>query len=171
MVSRLFSSIAFIAMPLIANAAHYQIIERPRQQCWNEQVAIRSSRSEYGGAVLGGIAGALLGNQIGGGNGRAVATAIGAATGAIAGDRVAGRTPTAPSYQTVQRCRTVIDHVRVPIVYEQVPVYEVYPTYDHHEYGLKVRPQWRRKHWKHHRHEVDEVPEHEHHHEHGHGQD
>lgn len=156
MIYRIFSGIAFIAMPLIVNATQYQTIERPRQQCWNEQVAVQSAGSGYGGAVIGGIAGGLLGNQIGGGNGRAAATVIGAATGAIAGDRVAGRTPTAPSYQTVQRCRTVIDHVRVPIVYEQVPVYEAAPIYQYPEYDVEVQPQWHRKHWKHHRREDDD---------------
>lgn len=150
------SSIALIALPLIASATEYRTIERPRQQCWNEQVAVQSGGAGYGGAVVGGIAGGLLGNQIGGGNGRAVATAIGAATGAIAGDRVAGRYPPSTSYQTVQRCKTVIDHIRVPIVYEPVPIYEAAPVYQYREYYVEKQPNWRRKHSKHHRHDDDD---------------
>lgn len=156
MITRILSSIAIVALPMLASATEYQTIERPRQQCWNEQVAVQSSESGYGGAVLGGIAGGLLGNQIGRGNGRAVATAIGAATGAIAGDRVAGRYPSYTSYQTVQRCKTVIDYIRVPVVYEQVPVYEVAPVYRYREYYIEEEPQWRHKHRKHHRHDDDD---------------
>ena len=156
MILKILSGIAFIALPLIATATEYQTIERPRQQCWREQVAVQRPGSGYGGAVIGGIAGGLLGNQIGGGNGRAVASAIGAATGAFAGDRVAGRYPPSTSYQTVQRCKTVIDYVRVPVVYEPVPVYEAAPVYQYREYYVVDQPKWRRKHKKHHRHDDDD---------------
>lgn len=80
MIPKFLSCAIFLTMPVIATATEYRMVERPRQQCWNEQVAVRSSGSGYGGAVIGGIAGGLLGNRIGKGNGRAVATAIGAAT-------------------------------------------------------------------------------------------
>lgn len=156
MIPKIISGIAFIALPLIATATEYQTIERPRQQCWSEQVAVQSSGSEYGGAIIGGIAGGLLGNQIGGGNGRAVATAIGAASGAFAGDRVVGHSPPYTSYQTVQRCKTVIDYIRVPVVYEPVQVYEAAPVYQYREYYVEAKPKWRRKHWKHHRHDDDD---------------
>lgn len=156
MITCILSSIAIVALPMMASATEYQTIERPRQQCWNEQVAVQSSESGYGGAVLGGITGGLLGNQVGRGNGRAVATAIGAATGAIAGDRIAGRYPPSTSYQMVQRCKTAIDYVRVPVVYEQIPVYEAAPVYRYREYYVEEQPQWGRKHWKHRRHDDDD---------------
>jgi uncharacterized protein YcfJ len=151
MIRKNLACIAVIALPMIASATEYRTVERPRQQCWNEQVPVQSQGSGYGGAVIGGIAGGLLGNQVGGGNGKTVATAIGAATGAVAGDRIAGRNAPATQYQTVQRCKTVIDHVRVPVVYEQAPVYEVAPVYQYRE----DQPKSRREH-KHHGHDHDD---------------
>ncbi|GJI92312.1 glycine zipper 2TM domain-containing protein [Duganella hordei] len=155
MVTKTLSWVIFLAMPMLANAAEYRIVERPRQQCWNEQVAVRSSGSGYGGAVIGGIAGGLLGNRIGKGNGRAVATAIGAATGAVAGDRIGDRYPASPSYQTVERCKTVVDHVRVPVFYETEPVYGPVAVYHYREYYVADQPKWRR-HSKHHRDDDDD---------------
>jgi len=117
-LKRTVAALIIVAAPLVASATDYQVVERPRQQCWNEQVAVQSP--DYGGAVLGGIAGGILGNQVGRGNGRVVATAVGAATGALVGDRMSGGTRV--GYQTVQQCRTVVERVRVPIVYEPAPV-------------------------------------------------
>ena len=109
-------SACVVAMPLVAGATDYQIVERPRQECWNEQVPVQSSNQGIGGAVVGGIAGGIIGNQVGGGNGKTVATAAGAATGAVIGDRMAAKNAQqTTSYQTVQRCRTVMERVRVPI--------------------------------------------------------
>lgn len=119
MLSRTLATIAILALPLATYATEYQTVERPRQECWNERVPVQSAGSGYGGAVIGGIAGGILGNQVGGGNGKVVATAVGAATGAVVGDRMSAG---GPSYQTVQRCRTVVDRVQVPVVREQVPV-------------------------------------------------
>lgn len=115
-----------LSLPLAAWATEYQIVERPRQECWNEQLPVQSARQDYGGAILGGIAGGIIGNQVGGGNGRTVATAIGAMTGAVVGDRMSSEGP-AYQMQTVQRCRTVVDHVRVPVVHEQVEVIQAPP--------------------------------------------
>jgi uncharacterized protein YcfJ len=171
MIPKILSSIAFIVLPLIASATEYQTIERPRQQCWNERVPVQSQGSGYGGAVIGGIAGGLLGNQVGGGNGRTVATAIGAATGAIAGDRIAGRYPASTSYQTVQRCKTVIDYVRVPVVYEPVPIYEAAPAYQYRTYYIEDHPKRRHERWKHHRHDDDDEDYGEHGGGRGHGDD
>jgi len=113
------SALALLALPLAVHATEFQIVERPRQECWNEQVPVQSAGSDLGSAIIGGIAGGLLGNQVGGGNGRTVATAVGAATGAMVGNRMsAGGT----SYQTVQRCRTVMEQVQVPVVREAAPV-------------------------------------------------
>lgn len=111
------------AMPVMAVATEYQIVERPRQECWNEQVPVQAGGQGYGGAIIGGIAGGILGNQVGGGNGKTVATAVGAATGAVVGDRMAAQgSSQGTSYQTVQRCKTVVERVRVPVEREYVPV-------------------------------------------------
>jgi uncharacterized protein YcfJ len=119
MSNKISSAILLFALPLAAYATEFQMVERPRQECWNEQVPVQSAGSGVGGAIIGGIAGGLLGNQVGGGNGRTVATAVGAATGAVVGDRMSSG---GTSYQTVQRCRTVVEQVRVPVVREAAPV-------------------------------------------------
>jgi uncharacterized protein YcfJ len=112
MLKRVLGAIAILALPLTGFATEYTVVERPRQECWNEQVATGGRSSDYTGAVIGGIAGGILGNQVGGGNGKTVATAAGAATGAVVGDRMSNNSP---SYQTVQRCRTVMERQRVPV--------------------------------------------------------
>lgn len=95
-------------------------VNQPRQECRTEYVTTqRQQQRGVGGSIVGGVAGGILGNQVGGGNGRTVATAVGAATGAMVGDRMSNG---GPSYQTVQRCRTVMDQVQVPVVREQAPV-------------------------------------------------
>jgi len=123
MLRKILSTGFLVAMPLVAAAAEYQIIERPRQECWNEQVPVQSGGQGVGGAIVGGIAGGIIGNQVGSGNGKTVATAVGAATGAVVGDRIAAQNA-APrtTYQTVQRCRTVMERVQVPVERVYVPV-------------------------------------------------
>ncbi|HEX2949071.1 MAG TPA: glycine zipper 2TM domain-containing protein [Armatimonadota bacterium] len=116
----LFCTFTALAFPLVASATEYQTVERPRQQCWNEQVPVQTAGQDYGGAILGGLAGGILGNQVGRGNGRTVATAVGAMTGAVVGDRMSN---SGPGYRTVQHCRTVVDLVRVPVIPEPAPVY------------------------------------------------
>jgi uncharacterized protein YcfJ len=165
MLTRLLSTIAVLALPLAAYATEYRTVERPRQECWNEQVAVQSAGSGYGGAVIGGIAGGILGNQVGGGNGKTVATAVGAATGAVVGDRMSAG---APSYQTVQRCRTVIDREHIPVVREQRPVVvvrEPVPVVEQRVYYIEgEKRRHHRKHWDrgghgrdhHHRHHHDD---------------
>jgi hypothetical protein len=166
-------------LPLVASATEYQTVERPRQQCWNEQVAVNSSG--YGGAVLGGVAGGLLGNQIGGGRGRTVATAVGAATGAVVGDRMSAN---GVSYQTVQRCRTVMVKERVPVyyqpqqeLYDDVPIYRPRTAYYAQERGESwKREQWqrehsKRKHWRHEHEDGDDEDEGHGHGHHGHYDD
>ena len=137
-------SAALLALPLVAAATEYRVIDHPRQECWNEQVAVRGNGNGYGGAIVGGLAGGLLGNQVGGGNGRTVATAVGAATGAVVGDRMSSNQP---GYQTVQRCRTVIDQQRIAIE----PDRRYYSDDDEHEYKHK----YKHKH-KHHEHDDDD---------------
>lgn len=129
-----------LTLPIVASATEYRTVERPRQECWNEQVAQRSD-GNYGGAIIGGVTGGLLGNQIGRGNGRVAATAVGAATGAVVGDRLSGQ----PGYTTVQRCRTVIDRERIAIV----PVRTYYDNdeyYDKHYYKHKYKHKHKHKH-------------------------
>lgn len=145
MLAKFLSVMAVLSAPFVALASDYQIIERPRQECWNEQQVAQPSG--YGGAIIGGLTGGLLGNQIGGGNGRTAATAVGAATGAVVGDRLSG----APNYRNVQHCRTVVDRERVPVYRDQVIEQRVYYAdgdnryYDHdHD-----------RHRKHHRHHRD----------------
>ncbi len=120
---KLISALVVLACPLAALAAQYQTLERPRQECWNEQVQVQPRNG--GGALLGGIAGGILGNQIGGGNGRLLATAVGAVSGAAVGQNLSA--PRAPSMQTVQRCRTVVERVAVP-VYRARPMVLVEPA-------------------------------------------
>lgn len=105
------SMLAILAFPFAAHATEYRTVERPKQKCWNEQVQAPAQHN-YTGAVVGGLAGGLLGNQIGSGSGRAVATAAGVVGGAYVGDRIASG---GTRYTTVQRCRTVMERVRVPV--------------------------------------------------------
>jgi uncharacterized protein YcfJ len=115
MLSKTFALVAIAAFPLCVFAKDYQVVERPRQECWNEQVPVRSTSNGVGGAIVGGLAGGIIGNQVGSGNGKTVATAVGAATGAVVGDRMSSQ---GTSYQTVQRCRTVMERVNVPVAHE-----------------------------------------------------
>jgi uncharacterized protein YcfJ len=117
-----------IVLPAAAFATEYQTVERPRQECWNEQMQVPQRGDDAGGAIIGGIAGGLLGSQVGHGNGRTAATAVGAITGAMVGERMSSQ----PGYytQNVQRCRTVVDHVQVPVEEEPAQVWvEEQPAY------------------------------------------
>lgn len=141
-LKQLFCAAAILlALPLAAAAngysrTEYVTVSQPRQQCWNEQVAVSGRNND--GALVGGIAGGIIGNQVGRGNGRVAATAVGAVTGAIVGERLSGYNGV--SYRTVQRCNTVYEQVQVPrtvtyveprVVYHPAPVVYVerYPVY------------------------------------------
>ena len=156
---------ALLAAPVLGMATEYRIVERPRQECWNEQVPVQAG-GDPGGAIIGGIAGDLLGNQVGNGNGRVVATAVGAMTGAVVGDRMSGRTV---AYQPVRRCRTVMEQVREPVVYAPTPVYAPAPVYAppvvYQRPVVVTRPvveervyyvEQGRPHWRHHHHDDDD---------------
>lgn len=155
MSNKLLAMLAMLILPLASHATEYRTVEKPRQECWNEQVPVQSADNGYGGAIIGGLAGGVLGNQVGRGNGKTVATAVGAAAGALVGDRVASGNP---GYRTVQRCRTVVDYQQVPVYREPVriirqpvqvipaPVYYVEPDGYYYQ----------RRYWKHHRHEHDD---------------
>lgn len=139
LIKTLLIALTFGALPLAAHATDYITVEHPRQECWTEQVAARSS--DYSGAIIGGIAGGILGNQVGGGSGKTIATGVGAATGAVIGDRMSS--PTVAT-QTVQRCRTVVHHERVPVAKR---VYRV--EHDEHRY-YKQHHRHYKKHYKKH---------------------
>jgi uncharacterized protein YcfJ len=145
MLKRVLGAVAITTLPLTGFAGDYVTVERPRQECWNEQVATNSRGSDYSGAIIGGVAGGIIGNQVGGGSGKTAATAVGAATGAVVGDRMANNSP---SYQTVQRCRTVMERQRVPVA-ERVVVKERVYYVDEHDHKHKHK---HKKH-KHHPHD------------------
>lgn len=92
----------------------YETVNVPREEC-SVQVVNETRRvdgaTNYGGAIVGGVAGAVLGNQVGKGHGREAATAVGAVVGALAGDRMANQGR--DQYQVVPRevtsCRTVTE--------------------------------------------------------------
>lgn len=134
MLHKVLGAIAILAFPLLGHAHEYVTVERPRQECWNEQVATRSS--DITGAVVGGVAGGVIGNQVGSGSGKTVATAVGAATGAVIGDRISNQ----PSYQTVQRCRTVVERQRVPVARH------VHHVEKHHKHDHKHKHKHKHKH-------------------------
>jgi len=120
---------------VISSTPVYERVNDPKRECWTEQVGVetvRSSKREYGGAVLGGIVGGLLGNTIGKGHGRSVATAIGAATGAITGDRIDNdgntvREYSRPRYE--ERC-SVTDNWS-----QHLTGYDVVYRYQGHDYN------------------------------------
>lgn len=159
MWNKLSSVIFVLAVPLAASAAEYRTVQRPRQECWNEQVPVQASGQGYGGAIVGGLAGGILGNQVGKGNGRTIATAVGAMTGAVVGDRMSSN---GIPYQTVQRCRTVYDQVQVPIVRERVEIITPpVPVIEQRSYYLEQEEPRYREHWNrgwhgHHHHDDDD---------------
>lgn len=138
-------AVALLLAPLAFAHDRYVVEERPQQECWTERVQDHGG-GDYTGALLGGAAGGLLGSQIGGGNGRVAAAAVGAGTGAIVGDRLARQQG---GYRDVQRCRTVMRPVRVPVAREVVFV-------ERHDNGLhRGWHKGKHKH-KHHRHHDDD---------------
>jgi uncharacterized protein YcfJ len=164
MLNKIMTTVIF-ALPLAASATEYRTIEHPRQECWNERMPVQSAGSALG-PIIGGIAGGILGNQVGGGNGKVVATAAGAMTGAVVGDRLSSGSS---YYQTVQRCKTVVDVERVP-VYRQPPPVVVVPQpvqvieqrtyYVEPDVRYDVREHWdngRHRGWyRHHHHDDDD---------------
>lgn len=162
--------VALATLPLSALAAQYRIVDQPRQECWNEQVATQARGNDYGPALIGGVVGGLLGSRVGGGNGRNAATAIGAVTGALTGDRLYGGQG-GVSYENVQRCRTVVDHVKVALPEPQV-YYAPAPVVVEQDYYVVPQPvyqqDWRaerarREQWRHEEWERRHEPERRHH--------
>lgn len=151
----IYAAALLISLPLMAQAdgfgrTEYVTVSQPRQQCWNERVAV--SRNNNGsGALIGGIAGGIIGNQVGRGDGRVVATAIGAVTGSIVGERLS-QGGNRVGFQTVQRCRIVYEQVRVPV---SVPNRNIIYVDDRSYYGdrgYRYRNNHHNHHHRHHRH-------------------
>ena len=131
MMKKMLGMLVVLSLPLSASATQYRIVDQPREECWNEQVPVQARSGDYGAALIGGVAGGLLGSNVGKGNGRTAATALGAVAGAVIGDRGWGQ---GQSVQTVRRCRTVVDQVRVPN-YERSPGYG-------YQHGSQATPQF-----------------------------
>ncbi|HSV47721.1 MAG TPA: glycine zipper 2TM domain-containing protein [Ramlibacter sp.] len=91
----------------------YENVSVPRNECTTQTVYENQrvdNGTNYGGAVVGGVAGAVVGNQVGKGHGREAATALGAVVGAFAGDRIANGQRGEQYVQVprqVQSCQTV----------------------------------------------------------------
>lgn len=138
MLRALYASLAILALPMAASAQEYRIVEQPRQECHVERVAVQGGG--YGGPILGGVLGGVLGNQVGGGSGRVIATVAGVAAGAMVGDHLSSRNV---SYQDVERCRTVVDRVQVPVYVRPAPVYQPVYYVEPVSYGRHGHHGWR----------------------------
>lgn len=116
----------------------YENVAVPRTECrnqWVQESRYGGGQSNYGGAVLGGVAGALVGNQVGRGHGREAATALGAVVGAFAGDSYANgdRWDRRPEAREVQKCWTVND------VQSRITGYRVNYDYRGQHYATVLR--------------------------------
>jgi len=113
----------------------YQQVNRPRQECWTEEVtATVPSEHDYGGTILGGITGAILGAQIGKGGGRDAAIAIGAATGAVVGDQAGNKdTPDTVSKTRSERHCRYLDNWT-----QEISGYRVVYRFDGRDYKVEL---------------------------------
>lgn len=120
-------------------------VDRPRQECWREDVVHRDSASRSKTPlVVGGIIGGALGHQIGKGRGRDVATVAGALLGASIGNDIKNRNYRDREWvESENVCREVVDYTEE----RQVVAYEVsyryhgrrYVTEMDHDPGSRVR--------------------------------
>jgi uncharacterized protein YcfJ len=83
-------------------------VNRPRQECYDEQVTTQSSGNSTAGAVVGAVIGGVLGNTVGKGDGRKAATVAGAVAGGAIGHGVGSRND-GSSVDTRTRCRQVAE--------------------------------------------------------------
>lgn len=81
-------------------------VDRPRQECYDEEVTTASRGNGSAGAVLGAVVGGVLGNTVGKGDGRKAATVAGAVAGGAIGHGVATRGD-GVDVETRTRCRQV----------------------------------------------------------------
>lgn len=120
-------------------------VERPRQECWQEDVVHRDSGGRSATpVVVGGILGGAVGHQIGKGRGRDIATVAGAILGASIGNDVRNRNDREREWVSTENvCRDVVDYTEE----RQVVAYEVsyryhgrrYVTEMDHDPGSRVR--------------------------------
>ena len=120
-------------------------VDRPRQECWHEDVVHREpgSRSKTP-LVVGGIIGGAVGHQIGNGRGRDIATVAGALLGASIGNDMRNRNYRDREWvETQQVCREVVDYTeqRQVVAYEVTYRYQGrrYVTEMDHDPGARVR--------------------------------
>ncbi len=95
-------------------------INRPTQECWDERVVHRRSRS-HTGTIAGGILGGVIGNQFGHGRGKAAMTVAGTLLGASVG-RDISRDHGGRGYVTHERRCETVDHY---VTEEQLVGYRV----------------------------------------------
>ena len=87
-------------------------IVRPEEQCWNEQVPVRSrsAQSSYTAPILGAIIGGAIGNGLGHhDSNKKVGTVVGAVLGGSIGRDIGNRNagPEEVAYREEEACRTV----------------------------------------------------------------
>lgn len=120
-------------------------VDRPRQECWQEEVVHRESASRSKTPmVVGGIIGGALGNQFGKGRGKDVATVAGVLLGASIGNDIRNRNHRDRHWvETENVCREVVDYTeeRQVVGYEVTYRYQGrrYVTEMDHDPGSRVR--------------------------------
>lgn len=118
----------------------YQTIEisEPREECWNEEVQRRHSRTESRTpALLGTIIGGAIGNSVGHGkSNRRIGTVVGAVLGhSIGRDIVANNSrDSGVHYETVRHCETVYEYREE----ERLVGYNVRYLYNDEEYSTRM---------------------------------
>jgi uncharacterized protein YcfJ len=109
---------AYEQAPVLASTPVYQVMEsqRPRQECWEEQVQYQAQapRSATPG-LLGALIGGALGNAVGHHkSNKQVGTVVGAIIGGSIGSDIGRNRSGGSDYytDTVERCRTVYTNVQ-----------------------------------------------------------
>lgn len=120
--------------PIYATASY----DRPRQECWDEQVPVRSAPSQsYTGPILGAIVGGAIGNALGHHQvNRTVGAVAGAALGASVGRDVSRRDSDYDrvGYSDRRVCQTVSDRE----YREEVVAYRVFYRYNGRDYVTRM---------------------------------
>ncbi len=118
----------------------YQMVEvsTPREECWNEQVAVREkSSSSRTPVVLSTIVGGAIGNALGNNKSN---QRVGAVVGGVLGHSIgrdivsANRKPDRVHYETVRHCETVQQYHQE----ERLQGYQVRYRYNGEEYSIRT---------------------------------
>lgn len=117
----------------------YSIVEvsTPYQDCWSEEVPVRSRQSESRTpAILGTIIGGAIGNAVGHNkSNKRVGTVVGAVLGhSIGRDIVSGNGRDRQYYEVVQRCETAYDYREE----ERLVGYQVRYRFHGEEYSVRM---------------------------------